>query len=290
MILITGVTGKLGSKVFEQLQGSGEDLRLLVRDRTRAPKVSGIEIVEGDYSDISALKRAFSGVDKAFIVSGHARPMERAMLHRHVFQAAHESAVSYIVYTSFQGAAEDADFSMARDHHQSEIYLKESGLHYTALRNSFYAETAHEHVNENGVFLSPTGDGRVAWVTRDDIADVAVSLLQNPPEENEVLDVSGPAAPKLSELAEILSDVSGLDISYADESFEDGLAWRTKAAEGYGLVDWDLEAWWTGVVAMGTGEAGVVSDTVERLTGHKATSLRELYVKQPELIRQLRLD
>jgi NAD(P)H dehydrogenase (quinone) len=100
MILITGASGKLGGKVLEHLIESDEALRLLVRDRKRAPEVSGVEIVEGDYSDPSSLKRAFSGVDKAFIVSGHAKPMERAKLHRNVFAAAHESAVDYVVYTS----------------------------------------------------------------------------------------------------------------------------------------------------------------------------------------------
>ena len=215
MILITGSTGKLGRLVFEKLKSSDEPIRLLVRDRRKVPVCAGVEIVEGDYSYPTSLKRAFSGVDKAFIVSGHARQMDRAKLHRNVFTASHDSAVGYIVYTSFQGARADASFSMGRDHHQSEIYLKESGLHYTILRNSFYAETAHE-------------------------------------------------------------------------SYEDGLAWRTRAAEGYGLVDWDLEAWWTGVIAMGTGEAGIVSDAVEQYAGHKATSLRELYSARPDLIEHLR--
>lgn len=288
MILITGASGKLGRKIVTQLEKAGEPLRLLVRDRNRAPEVKGIEIVEGDYSDRPSLKRAFSGVQKAFIVSLHEKPMERAELHRNAFEAAHQAALEYVVYTSFQGVAEDASFNMARDHYQSEIFLKESGLHFTALRNSFYAETAHQHVDEKGFLRSPSGDGRVAWVARDDIAEVVARLLLDPPPTSEFLDVTGPEAPKLTELAVLLAKLSGLHIRYADETYDEGLAWRKAVAKDLGLAEWDLEAWMSGCVAMGSGETGTVSDTVQRITGHRATSLCELYAKDATLIENLK--
>src|SRR3712207_7279400 len=44
------------------------------------------------------------------------------------------------VYTSFFGAAPDATFTLARDHWATEEYLRDSGMAYTFLRNSLYAD------------------------------------------------------------------------------------------------------------------------------------------------------
>lgn len=283
MILVTGASGKLGRKVVQELQATDAPLRLMVRDKKKVSDVSNVEVVEGDYRNPDSLKAAFEGIGRAFIVSLHERPMDRAKLHRNAFMAAEDAGVDYVVYTSFQGAAEDSLFSMGRDHHQSELYLQEAGLTYAALRNNYYMETAHEEVNERGMILNPAGDGRVAWVTRDDIARVAAHLLLNPRSASEALDVTGPEAPKLSELAQLLSELIGIHIPFRIESYEEGLAWRKE----YGLIEWNLEAWMSSDMAKGKGEASGVSDTVERLTGQKACSLREFYKQHPAYIAAL---
>ena len=290
---VTGAAGRLGSLVLRGLIDQGVDpgrITAITRDASRAADLAaaGVQVRTADYGDPASLRRAFAGVRRAFIVSGHAPPMERAELHRNAFAAARRSAVESVVYTSFQGAAADACFSMGRDHHLSERYLRESGLRYAALRNSFYAETAHELVDRRGFIPSPSGDGRVAWVSRSDIAETAVQLLLHPGGGNEVLDVSGPEAPRLSEVAELLAELSGLEIRYVDESCDDGLRWRREEARRLGLEDWDLESWMSGNLSMGIGEAGIVSDTVERITGRAPKSLRELYAAQPELLDELK--
>ena len=284
MILVTGASGQLGKKVAKQLETAGDALRLMVRDRKKAPDIQNAEVVEGDYDNPVSLQAAFKGIDRAFIVSLHERPMERAKLHRNAFMAAAAAGVTSVVYTSFQGAAENSLFSMGRDHWQSEKYLKQSGLTYTALRNNYYMETAHEEVNENGLIRNPAGDGRVAWVSRDDIAQVAAHLLLHPMQTSTAIDVTGPEAPKLSELARLLGDLSGKPIEFQLESYEEGLAWRKE----YGLVDWNLEAWMSSDMAKGKGEASKVSDTVERLLGRKACALREFYERYPSYLTALK--
>lgn len=284
MILVTGASGQLGKKVAQQLEQAGAPLRLMVRDRNKAPDIQNAEVVEGNYTDPASLQAAFNGIERAFIVSLHERPMERAKLHRNAFMAAAAANVAYVVYTSFQGAAEDSEFSMGRDHCRSETYLKESGLTYTALRNNYYMETAHEEAGDNGLIRNPAGDGRVAWVSRDDIAQVAAHLLLHPMQGATAMDVTGPDAPKLSELAKLLSELSGKPIEFQQESYEEGLAWRAT----YGLADWNLEAWISSDMAKGKGEASAVSDTVQRLLGRKACSLREFYKKYPSYVAALR--
>ncbi|GJL52172.1 MAG: hypothetical protein NPIRA01_33990 [Nitrospirales bacterium] len=139
-------------------------------------------------------------------------------------------------------------------------------------------------MNAKAMMLNPSGDGRVAWVCRDDIAQVAAHLLVNPMSESTTFDVTGPEAPKLSELTHLLSDLSGMQIAFQEESYENGLAWRKE----YGLSEWNLEAWITADMAKGKGEVSEVSDTVERLLGRKACSLREFYTQNPSYITMLK--
>ena len=60
-----------------------------------------------------------------------------------------------------------------------------------------------------GVIRGPAGDGRVAPVARDDIADVAVAVLLGEGHERATYDVTGAELKTMAEWAAELSEVSG---------------------------------------------------------------------------------
>lgn len=60
-VLITGATGKVGSRLTSYLIEKGDDVRVLVRDAKRADQRA--ELLEGDLTNLSNLERAVSGVD-----------------------------------------------------------------------------------------------------------------------------------------------------------------------------------------------------------------------------------
>lgn len=60
-ILVTGATGKVGSRLVPRLIAKGYDVRVLVRDAAKAP--AGAEIVVGDLFDGASLAPAVAGVD-----------------------------------------------------------------------------------------------------------------------------------------------------------------------------------------------------------------------------------
>jgi nucleoside-diphosphate-sugar epimerase len=64
-ILITGATGKVGSRLAKRLAQRGDRVSALARDRTRAATLSeyGIELVEGDLLDANSLPAAVRGID-----------------------------------------------------------------------------------------------------------------------------------------------------------------------------------------------------------------------------------
>ena len=64
-VLITGATGRVGSRLVPRLLDHGETIRALVRDGSRTGQLAerGAEIIEGDLRDDAALAPALDGVD-----------------------------------------------------------------------------------------------------------------------------------------------------------------------------------------------------------------------------------
>lgn len=68
-ILVTGATGYIGGRLIPKLLAEGHELRVLVRDKTRAEgrKWSGrVEVFEGDLKDPSSLEGLCEGIDVAY--------------------------------------------------------------------------------------------------------------------------------------------------------------------------------------------------------------------------------
>ena len=159
-----------------RLAGRGVRQRLVVRDPGRAPALAGAEVATGSYDDPEGLRRAFEGAGTLFMVSASEDP-DRMRLHANVVEAAADAGVGRVVYTSFYGAAPECTFTFGRDHWHTEELIRGSGLRHTFLRDNLYIDFLPLMVGADGVIRGPAGDGRVAAVTRDDIADVAVAVL-----------------------------------------------------------------------------------------------------------------
>jgi uncharacterized protein YbjT (DUF2867 family) len=56
-ILVTGATGKIGSRLTKRLVLRGDQIRAMVRDRARAADLrqAGIELIEGDLLKVDSL-------------------------------------------------------------------------------------------------------------------------------------------------------------------------------------------------------------------------------------------
>jgi NAD(P)H dehydrogenase (quinone) len=267
---VTGVTGALGGRVARRLEALGQPQRLVVRAGSTAPTLEHSAVAEGSYDDGPAMKRAFDGVDTVFFVSGR-EARDRLQQHFTVVDAAVAAGVRRVVYTSYLGAAPDATCTLARDHYATEQRIREAGVAFTFLRNSLYLDFLPSMVWEDGAIRGPAGNGRVACVARDDIADVAVAVLTGQGHDGSTYDVTGPAALTFTEMAAELSRVTGRTIRYEAETLEEARSSRA----GFGAEAWEVEGWVTSFAAVANGEMDVVSDTVERIAGHPPVSLTD---------------
>jgi uncharacterized protein YbjT (DUF2867 family) len=281
VIAVTGVTGGIGGRVAALLEADGVRVRGVARDLARVPAIAGLEAVEmgrAGYRDQAAFAEALRGCSTLFLVSA-SEAEQRVVEHAHAVRAAVDAGVTRIVYTSFLGADPDASFTFAQDHYATEQLIRESGVAWTFLRDSQYLDYVPLLVGEDGVIRGPAGEGRCAWVARDDVAAAAAAVVKDPAaHEGAVYDLTGPEAHTLAWAAEQLSAVCGREITFRNQTVQGAYESR------YNLdrPDWEIDGWVTSYVAIGTGEMDVVSDAVETLTGRAPVGLPEWLESNPE--------
>jgi NAD(P)H dehydrogenase (quinone) len=283
LIGVTGATGGLGGRVAARLAERGLEQRLLVREEAQAPALEHAEVAEyGGYQDADGMRSALKGVDTLFLVSAE-EDAARVLVHKTAVDAAVAAGVGRIVYTSFVNAAPDATFTFARDHFHTEEHIRSTGVPYTFLRHSLYLDFVPLLCPPEGVIRGPAGDGRVAGVARDDLADVAVAVLAGEGHEGQTYDVTGIEAFTLTEAAAELSRVTGRNIAFQDETLEEARESRKPS----GAPAFVIEGWVTTYAAIAAGELEVITDCVERFCDREPRRLGDWLRENPESYRHL---
>ena len=108
-ILVTGATGKVGSRLAKALAQRGDRVRALVRNATRAAALreAGIELAEGDLLEVDSLAAAVRGVDAVVHCAAFFRGATPEQAHavndlgtQQIAIAARSAAVKRFVFTS----------------------------------------------------------------------------------------------------------------------------------------------------------------------------------------------
>jgi NAD(P)H dehydrogenase (quinone) len=213
---ITGATGQLGRIVVDKLKEkvSTDTIVALVRSKQKAADL-GVEAQEADYDKSETLLKALQGIDTLLLISS-SEIGKREQQHKNVLEAAKQSGVKRIVYTSLLHADTTA-LSIASEHVATEAALKESGISYTILRNGWYNENYAGSIPgaiAGGALIGSAGDGKVSSATREDYAEAAVVALTSEGHEGKTYELAGDEAYTMSELAAEVSKQIGKDIPY----------------------------------------------------------------------------
>ncbi|QNG20849.1 NAD(P)H-binding protein [Rhodococcus triatomae] len=280
-IAVTGATGTIGGLVLRNI-GHRLPVRLVGRDpAVLAPLADAYDatFAVATYEQGGALVTAFDDVDTVFFVSGR-ESAHRREEHRTVVESAHRAGVRRIVYLSFLGAAEDCTFTFGRDHHFTERDIRDSGLAFTFLRDSWYQSMLPAMVDDTGVIRGPAGEGRVGAVAPDDVAASASAVLASADgtHDGATYRITGPEAFTLTEAAEVLSRVTGRRIRFVDETLDEAYASRAH----YGAPAFEVDGWVTSYAAVAAGELSPVSDDVARLTGNAPIGFEDYLERHPD--------
>ncbi len=284
-ILVTGASGSLGRKTLLALlkRRPADDLVALVRDPAKADdlRALGIELRQGDYHDRASLTSALAGLEKVMLTSAHAFT-DRNTAHANVIDAAVKNGVSHVVFMSI---IRNSDFTMKEitaDDLFAEEKLRSSGLDWTIVRHPPFFEILGFYMglqaHETGVRILE-GDGKFAPATRDDLAEAHAAILAGDGHASKAYALAGSPAVSFREIAGILSDIVGREVSYTPLG-HDAYVEHLKASAG--VPDFIAEFAFEWVRGMNAGEWGPETGDLEVLLGRRPTTasdyFRDVYV------------
>jgi len=274
MILVTGATGTNGRLVVDALRRAGAKVRAMVQSQAKSAGLAEaeVEIVTADFDTPTMLTIALAGVERALLLSA----VDQRLVEREArfVEAARKAGVRHLVKFSVIGAHPSASFTFGRQHGQAEHIVMDSGLTFTLVQPNFFMQNllwSADAIKARGELSSTLETGRASHVDARDIASVIAATLTQPIDRHagRVHLVTGPAALTFAEIAETFSRVLERSVRYVnrtDEQSKAGLLASGKS-DWYATAEVEL-----GIYAR-QGHASVVTDTVERLTGHAAGTL-----------------
>lgn len=275
-ILVTGATGKLGSKVVESLLKSvpASNLVVSVRNPEKAEGLRnrGVEVRQGDFDRPETLDKAFRGIDRLLIISADGDNETRIEQHANAVQAAERAGVKFIAYTSLANATESKNL-MAPPHVATETAIIKTGIPYSFLRNNWYLENEIGSIQgalAGAPWVTSAGEGKVGWALQQDYADAAATVLVGNGHENTVYELSGPLLTQ-EELASALGSVLGKDIPVQQVSDEQ----YAEIMRGLGLPDFVIPIVVGIQESIRNGSLEVNSNDFEKVLGRPITSINE---------------
>lgn len=219
-IVITGASGHLGRRTAELLLETdgvrADDVVLLTRSPDKLVDLAarGAQVRYGDFADPDTLPAAFAGATRVLLISVDAG-VERVGQQETAIDAAKTAGAGLIAYTSYPNPDPDHNpASVVADHAATEAAIIRSGVPHTFLRNAVYSEYVAAFSTQNplteGVFVHNFGEGASAFVSREDCAAAAASVLAGGDEHaNKIYDIAGPEALTGANLATLYTSASG---------------------------------------------------------------------------------
>ena len=221
-ILVTGATGKVGSRLTQRLAQRGDYVRALVRDAKRAASLRGdrVELVEGDLLQADSLAAAVRGVEAVVHCAAFFRGATAEQAHavndlgtQHLAGAARAASVKRFVFTSTglvygpkggQLANEDAPCAPIDAYPMSKLaaerfLLAFDGLDVRVLRLPFVYGDGDPHIAEVLPMMRgfpPTH--RLSLGHHEDIAQAVARVLDAGSPAHRIYNVVDDEAPDLA--------------------------------------------------------------------------------------------
>ena len=291
-IIVTGASGQFGNAAAKMLleRVPADDLVFLSRTPEGLADLAetGAHVRPADFDDPASLVPAMEGGERMLLIST-VRVGSRVEQHTAAVEAAKAAGVKHVVYTSLLGVRTPNNPSVeGYDHIATEQMIEASGLAWTFLRNSLYAEAVATAMAipalQAGHKPENAGDGRVPIVSRDDCVATAVGVLTQEGYGNTALDVTGPELWTLPDAMALISQMAGkpIEIERVDDegmfAYFDSLGVPRKASDVLpdGPIPWASEGMVTFGQSIREGFMDIESNDVERVTGRKPRSLRSV--------------
>ncbi len=215
---------------------------------------------------------AFRGSETLILIPTKTMPAPRCVEHGNALDAAKAAGVKRIVFLSLQAATPQSLFIVASFILFAESATRLCGLEWTIARMSLYTDPVAEWVPDlvrMGRLPYPVTDARIAFVSRANIANSLAVIARRADLNGRILELTGPAALSMPELANVISDSTGAPIRF--ETITDA-EYREMCRKDR-LPEEIIEILSTMYRAAEAQEFSHVSPAVELLTGKPAESV-----------------
>ncbi|TFK60685.1 NAD(P)-binding protein [Pluteus cervinus] len=235
-IFITGATGKTGSRLATLLYTAGQPIVVGSRSGNTPSQLMGapnVHPVKFDWLEASTYARPFEAadapIDRMYIVAPDVVDVlspTRAFIDYAVTQGVKRFVL--LSGTTFPKGS----FAMGLIHE----YLEKIGVDFYVLRPTWFIENFSTiclpSITHDGNIKTTSEDGRVYFVSVDDIAEAAKNALLSDTCPNTDYVVLGPDLCSYAEAAEIISSVIGRRIVHKNLTEEEGIAfWMQHTSE-----------------------------------------------------------
>ncbi|MFP2956403.1 NAD-dependent epimerase/dehydratase family protein [Myxococcus sp. 1LA] len=242
-ILVTGATGKVGSRLTKRLAERGYQVRALVRDPTRAATLNEarVELAQGDLLDVDSLAAAVRGVDAVVHCAAFFRGATPEQAHavndlgtQHLASASRAASVKRFIFTSTGLVYGSNGGRLAREDDPCEptaaypvsklaaerFLLGLEGLDVRVLRLPFVYGDGDPHIEEViPVMRSFPAAQRLSIGHHADVAQAVVRLLDAPSPAHRIYNVVDDEAP---DIATLFASVGALPPDGSNAAFARG--------------------------------------------------------------------
>lgn len=256
-ILVTGGTGKTGRRLLAHLQAQSIPCRLATR-RTTTGRVDAVSF---DWMDRETWGPALDGVSGVYLVAPSAADTAAILID--FAKAATDQGVRRFVLLS--ASLLPIGGPGAGQLHQ---WLHDNASEWAVLRPSWFMQNFSEAhhlatIRDESLIYSAAEDGRVPFISAEDIARAACAALTLPETPNRDFILTGPATLSYDDVAAQISEVTGRTIKHRRISMEE-LA-EQHIARGIPKAAADILAFMDTAIAAGAEDR--VTPDVASLTG-----------------------
>lgn len=275
-IAVTGASGHLGGQVVEHLLKltDKQNLIALVHNKNHAQKLiaQSFQIREIDFQNKDSLTKAFAGIDTlVYIASKTYSVFDRVHELENVLAAVKINHVKNLVAMSFIADQRDNPFVMSPFYGYLPRRLAGTKLNYAIAKNALYADPLVPYLPElieRHALIYPIGKEMMSFITINDSAEAIakMAISENILKSRKTYLLTQSRGYTMLELGQVMSEVTGEEISYQPVSVEE--FGKIYAEEGDGK---ELASMYAG------GAKGMlygISDDFAHITGHDPEGMK----------------
>ncbi|MGN7412621.1 NmrA family NAD(P)-binding protein [Paenibacillus sp. SAF-068] len=268
--LITGANGKTGSRVAALLQKQQYPVRLAGRSKPFLSD-SGDNYVYFDWYDSGTYAQALKNVNQVYLVVPVMDTNPGGVMIPFMKEALWSGVKRFVLLGS---ASVNEDGPIFGEVHQ---YLKAHAPEWAVLQPSYFMENFtegphRETTKQLGKIYSAAGEGKIGFVSADDIATVAFRALTDVIPHNTEHIITGPETLSYGQVSNIISRILGQSIqheSLSDDELRNSMI-QAGMPEDYATALAGLD-----IAIREEGREDQVTDTVLKLTGNGPISMEQ---------------